>query len=120
MIQDHIGYLVDQRIRKTPTQILDRPRDRDNKKRIDEQSRERSPLSSPAAPIKGIHKIEDDESVQYLPGMRFEQDRRQSGSSSGRRKLVLDIERTAISQKGCGIEIRRYINGTRILQRQRL
>ena len=76
MIQEDTEPLVSRPSYRTPTQILNRPEEKEETKineikRVNGEVRRRSQLPSPCMPVKKIHKTADDD--QDLTNVLFEQ-----------------------------------------------
>ena len=74
MIRDHTGPLVNFLLYKARKKVLTIPKEQEKFEDIYEEGRQRSQSSTPAATIKRVNNIEDDDSVKDLPDMLFEQD----------------------------------------------
>ena len=74
MIRDHTGPLVNFLLYKARKKVLTIPKEQEKFEDIYEEGRQRSQSSTPAATIKRVNNIEDDDSVQNLPDMLFEHD----------------------------------------------
>ena len=109
MVQDDKEPLVSRPAYRTPTQILARPKEKEETKKkeikkVNEKDRRRSQSPSPCIPVENIHKTEDED--QDRTNMLFEQDRARISVNEVIRDRSVPLHRPYSCQSdGCGLEM---------------